>query len=211
MKKILLKQKNKEMYSAEFEILENDIVIGQVFIKGKLGSMEAIIDGTFHNKNFSLKFANKILAGSSKKFRPYNIIENENITGEIFQTVFRKNLFSKYEYIKCNYNEEEFKLYSIGFGDKSVCAIYKNDIQISQIEFSNVIYNELYDYTIYIKDDDNAFISILLNFYLYIVGRFQPGIKVIKSVVKYYQKDFNKDLIAKYNPDWINKKGINNE
>lgn len=203
VKKILLKQKSKEMYSAEFEILENDNVVGQAFIKGKLSSMEAIVDGTFHNKNFFLRFSNKVLTGSSKKFRPYNIIENENLTGEIFQTVFKKNFFSKYEYIKCNYNKEEFKLYSIGLGDKSVCVIYKNDIQISQIEFSNVIYNDLHDYTIYIKDDDNIFISILLNYYLYVVGKFKPGVKVTKSVIKYYQKDFNKDLISKYNPDWI--------
>lgn len=93
VKKILLKQKSKEMYSAEFEILENDNVVGQAFIKGKLSSMEAIVDGTFHNKNFSLRFSNKVLTGSSKKFRPYNIIENENLTGEIFQTVFKKNFF----------------------------------------------------------------------------------------------------------------------
>lgn len=203
MKKILLKQKSKEIYSAEFEILENDSVIGQAFINGKIGSMEAIVDGTFNDKSFQLKFANKILTGSNKKFRPYNIIENENITGEIFQTAFKKNFFSKYEYIKCNYNEEEFKLYSIGLGSKSVCVIYKNDIQISQIEFSNVIYNDLHDYTIYIKNDDNIFISILLNYYLYVVGKFKPGVKVTKSVVKYYQKDSNKDLISKYNPDWI--------
>lgn len=206
MKKILLKQKNKEMYSAEFEFLENDSAIGQAFIKGKLGSMDAIVDGTFHSKNFSLKFANKVLPGSNKKFRLYNIIENKNITGEIFQTIFKKNFFSKYEYIKCNYNEEEFKLYLIGFGDKQVCVIYKNDVQISQIEFSNVIYNDLHDYIIYIKDDDNTFISILLTCYLYIVGKFKPGIKVTKSVVKYYQKDSNKDLISKYNPDWISFK-----
>lgn len=209
MKKILLKQKNKEMYSAEFEILENDSVVGQVFINGKVGSIDAIVDGTFYNKNFSLKFANKVLPGSNKKFRPYNIIENKNITGETFQTVFKKNFFSKYEYIKCNYNEEEFKLYSIGFGDKQVYAIYKNDIQISQIEFSNVIYNNLHDYTIYIKDDDNTFISILLTCYLYVIGKFKPGVKVTKSVVKYYQKDSNKDLISKYDPDWISKGGLN--
>ena len=82
-------------------------------------------------------------------------------------------------------------------------AIYKNDIQISKIEFSNVIYNDLHDYTIYIKDDDNIFISILLNYYLYVVEKFKPGVKATKSVVKYYQKDSNKDLISKYNPDWI--------
>lgn len=209
MKKILLKQKNKEMYSAEFEILENDSVVGQVFINGKVGSIDAIVDGTFYNKNFSLKFANKVLPGSNKKFRPYNIIENKNITGETFQTVFKKNFFSKYEYIKCNYNEEEFKLYSIGFGDKQVCVIHKNDIQISQIEFSNAIYNDLHDYTIYIKDDDNTFISILLTCYLYVIGKFKPGVKVTKSVVKYYQKDSNKDLISKYDPDWISKGGLN--
>lgn len=209
MKKILLKQKNKEMYSAEFEILENDSVVGQVFINGKVGSIDAIVDGTFHNKNLSLKFANKVLPGSNKKFRPYNIIENKNITGETFQTVFKKNFFSKYEYIKCNYNEEKFKLYSIGFGDKQVYVIHKNDIQISQIEFSNVIYNDLHDYTIYIKDDDNTFISILLTCYLYVIGKFKPGVKVTKSVVKYYQKDSNKDLISKYDPDWISKGGLN--
>lgn len=52
MYKLLFKQKNKELYSAEFEILENNNVIGNVYVKGKLGSMYVNIVGTFEEKIF---------------------------------------------------------------------------------------------------------------------------------------------------------------
>lgn len=81
MYKLLFKQKNKKLYSAEFEILENNNVIGNVYVKGKLGSMYVNIVGTFLGKDFSLVFANEILKHSSKKSRRYNIIENNNVVG----------------------------------------------------------------------------------------------------------------------------------
>lgn len=55
---ILLKQKSKELCNATFEILQNDTVVGNVFVVGNLVSMEAKITGIFYEKNFSLEFAN---------------------------------------------------------------------------------------------------------------------------------------------------------
>ena len=209
MYKLLFKQKNKELYSAEFEILENNNVIGNVYVKGKLGSMYVNIVGTFRGEDFSLVFANEILKYSSKKSRRYNIIENNNVVGEIFQTVFKKNIFSGYSYIDCKYYDEEFKLYTIGLGNKCVRVIYKDDVQISQIGTSNIVYNELYDFDIYFRNKKDDFISVLLNCYIYGIGFFKPGVKVTKSVVKRYYKSFNKDLIAKYNSDWIKEDNDN--
>ena len=91
----LLKQINKDLYSAEFEILENDKVVGKISLQGKLGSMEASLDGSFYDKSFKLDFVNKFLSGNDLKFRPYYIIENDNIIGEIYQTCFKKSILSE--------------------------------------------------------------------------------------------------------------------
>lgn len=34
---------------------------------------------------------------------------------------------------------------------------------------------------------------------------YKPGVKAIESVKKNYSKTTNKDLISKYNSEWINK------
>lgn len=205
MVKLLLKQKIKELYNAEFEILKNNNVVGNVFFDGNIGSMETRITGTFYEKNFSLEFTNKILKGSNKKFRPYNIIENDSVTGEIYQTEFKKNIFSKYNYVKCIYENSEYNSYNIGLGNKGVNCIYINDTQVSQIEKDGTVYNDLHNFEVYIKDNKYSLISIIFACYTYVNTCFKPGIKVTKSIVKNYNKTTNKELKSKYNQDWINE------
>lgn len=115
---LLLKQQSKDLFNGKFEILNKNEVVVTISFNGKLSSMEANFIGTLFSKEFSLKCENEMLTGSNKKFRTYNIIENDTIVGEVYQTEYKKNPFSKYDYIKCLYNQKEYNLYSIGLGEK---------------------------------------------------------------------------------------------
>ena len=76
---LLLKQKNKDLYSGEFEIIDNNQVIGNIYFKGQLGSMEVSLNGSFYDKSFSFERVNKFFPGPKKNFRPYNILEKNNV------------------------------------------------------------------------------------------------------------------------------------
>lgn len=202
---LLLKQQSKDLFNGKFEIFNKDEVVGTVSFEGKLGSIEANINGTLFGKVFSLKCVNEVLTGSNKKFRSYNIIQNDNIVGEVYQTEHKKNIFSKYDYIKCFYNQKEYNLYSVGLGERGVCSLYCEEEQIAQIEKDGIVYNDLHDYDIYSIDENNAFIAVLMSCYMYVIACYKPGVKVTESVKKNYSKTTNKDLISKYNPEWINR------
>ncbi len=200
-----LEQKVKDLFSGDFEIFNNNEQVGKISFEGKLASMEANISGTFYGKTFSLNCVNEMLTGSNIKFRPYNIIENNSIVGEIFQTEYRKNIFSKYEYIKCLYNQKEYKLYCIGLGKRGVCPLYYKDEQIAEINKDGIVYNDLHNYDIYSASKDCAFIALLASCYMYVTTCYKSGIKMTKSVKKNYSKTTNKELNLKYNPDWVNE------
>lgn len=114
-------------------------------------------------------------------------------------------MFSNYEYTELIYNNEIYKKYGIGLGTESKCPIYMNDIQVAQIDTESIIYNDLHNYKIYVKNDNYSFVSIIIACYMYINAGFKPRVEVKKSVVKYYNRTINKELNSKYNPDWINE------
>ena len=201
--RLILKQKNKELFGAEFEIVENNNIVGYISLKGKVGTMEISLDGNLYDRYFKLNCLNEFKTGNSKKFRPYNILENKNIIGQIYETEFKKNIFSKYSYDKCFYKEQEYNLYSIGLGEKGVNVLYKDNIQIAQIEKDGTIYNDLHNYDIYSIDIESTYISVLMSCYMYIIACYKPGVKITESVKKVYSKTTNKDLILKYDPNWI--------
>lgn len=197
-----IRQQNKEMYEANFEITSNGNILGSINVKGKLGSMEAYLKGIYNNIPFELKYIGGLFT-KTKKFRPYQIIVSEKNVGEIYQTNKKTGLFSNYEYTELIYNNEIYKKYGIGLGTESKCPIYSNDIQVAQIDTEQVIYNDLYNYKIYVKNDNYSLISIIIACYMYIIADFKPGVEVKKSVVKYYNRTINKELNSKYNPEWI--------
>ena len=201
---LLLKQQSKDLFNGKFDILSKNEVVGTISFEGKLGSIEANFVGIIFGKDFSLKCENEILTGTNKKFRPYNIIVSDNIIGEVYQTEYKKNIFSKYDYIKCLYNQKEYNLYSIGLGEKGVCSLYCNEEQVAQIEKDGIVYNDLHNYDIYSIDENSALIAVLMSCYMYVMACYKPGVKVTESVKKNYSKTTNKELISKYNPEWIN-------
>ena len=200
---LLLKQKNKDLYSGEFEIIDNNQVIGNIYFKGQLGSMEVSLNGSFYDKSFFFFFVNKFFPGPKKNFRPYNILENNNVVGNIFQSIIKNTLFLRSYYHLCTYNNKEYISYPIGLGKKTISAIYCDNTQIAQIEHDNTVYNDLHNYTIYCESRDTAFISILIACYTYIIKAYKAGQKVISSKVISFDKTTNKYLLEKYNPNFV--------
>lgn len=203
-----IRQQNKEMFKANFEIISNGNILGAINVKGKLTSMEVSLNGIYNNMPFELKYnVGFLFKTKDKKYRPYQIIKNNDTIGEIYQTNKKTGLFSHYDYHELIYNNETYREYCIGLGNESKCPIYLNDIQVAQINKDSIVYNDLHNYKIYIKDEKYSFVSILFVCYMYINACFEPGVEVKKSVVKYYSKTTNKELNSKYNPDWIKSIG----
>lgn len=203
---LTVKETNKELYSAKFEILHQDTVVGNIDFKGKMGSMEGEFEINFNNNKLKLIFNTKGIFNHEKMFRPYLIINDEQEEGEVYQTKYKAGFLNSYEYIKMIYKEKEYNMYSIGLGKEGIKSpIYANHIEIAQIEKENVVYDDLHSYDIYAIDEFSALISVILCSYMFVNGCYKPGQKVTNSVVKSVNISTNKLLKEKYNPDFKNK------
>ena len=138
-----------------------------------------------------------------KKFRPYNILENQNVVGEVFQTEIKKGLFSTQDYETCFYDGKWYNLYGMAIKGKGINVLYFGDVQLAQIETDSVVYNDLHHYEIYAVNKDIAYISVLMSCFMYINACYEPGIKTTKSVSKSFSETKDKSLLEKYDPNWI--------
>lgn len=198
-----IKQKNKEIYEANFEIISFNNIVGFINVKGKLGTWKISLNGIYNNIPFEFKYKHLSLRERIKKFKSYQIFVSGNRVGEVYQTDNKEGI--KYSYNELIYNGDCYKEYGISLGDVSKNLIYLNDEQVAQIEKEDIVYNDLHNYRIYIKNNDYALVSIVIACYMYINACFEPGVKVTKSVVKYYDKTTNKELLSKYDPNWVNE------
>lgn len=73
----------------------------------------------------------------------------------------------------------EYFVYPMGIGEKAVRPIYRNNIQISQIENEGTIYNELYNFDVYCKEKSDLYITVISAIYCYIIGNYRAGEKTI--------------------------------
>ena len=80
---------------------------------------------------------------------------------------------------------------------------YFQETQLAEIDLPATIYNDLYHYRLYIRNEADVTVTLITTIYRYILGCFNPGTKVVSSVVT--SNDFTnvKELIEKYDPDFI--------
>lgn len=197
--KVIFRQTQKELFSAEFVAEINGVPYGHFTFQGALGSMNGTWKGIFSSKTFSM------YAEDEKKhnwkdsyYRPYLFEIDATRRGCVFKTEHVKNWFSRYDYHKMTVNGLDYQLYPIGYGkDGYRSPVYQDNTQIALVEKDAVVYNDLHTYAITATDEQNAFISILFCCYMYAIGCYVPGEKVSQSVVKNFNKSTNKDLLAK--------------
>lgn len=202
--KVLIKQTNKDLYSANFDIIENEEIIGNLYLKGHLGTPEVKLTGKLFGKEFYMQRSKQ----TKEKFRPYSISENNDIVGEVYQAdevqSWWKRMLGNKPYFKCIYKGQEYDSNAVAVIDgKVISAIFNNEKQIAQCELGTTIYNELYNFDIYCNTREDAFISVFITSFRYIMGNYKAGEKVIKSV-----RTLNPcklDWEDKYDPNWVKK------
>lgn len=198
-------QTSKELYSACFEINRGQNQIGGFFVQGSLASVDAKISGNFCGINFDMQRGSSKDIDDRKPYRPYFISNNGIINGVVYETEHNGGWLKKYEFGRMQLKGMTFDLFTVSFGkDGTKSLLYCGNRQIAQINSESVVYNDLHNYRIYAVDDYAAEKAVLFIAYLYVLGLFEPGKKVISSVTKYYSKTTNKELLSKYNPDFIN-------
>ena len=83
--KVLVKQINKELFEANFDIIENDEVIGNLNLKGHLGTPEVKLTGKLYDKEFNME--------EEEKRKEYHdeILKTWGITQSVFQWGYIKS------------------------------------------------------------------------------------------------------------------------
>lgn len=133
----------------------------------------------------------------------YNIKKlNGDICGEIALKVVKKFL-AGYKYIQINFNAELLNCYEVGMGKegKFVC-IYIGDRQVALIEKSNVVYDNLDSYKIYLEDEKYMQIVCLYLVYYDHATSANSNEFADKSKKTSYEYSPNKELKSKYNPQF---------
>lgn len=203
-----LRQKNKDLYSAEFDLVDaNSFSLGFMNYRNKRGMSELSgkWSGTVFQTDILLTLEAQSVASSTKNnvYRPCEIIADGKPCGRIFQKNEKTGLFQSFSYHQMTFNEETYEIFPIGFGKAGIKnpVIYKGK-QIAQIEKDPIVYDDLHTFKIYSIDDTSAFVSTLFSCYMYTVAFYKHGVKATKAKETNYSKTTNKTLLSKYNPNF---------
>ena len=202
-----LVQRNKELFTANFDIVEKQSVVGSLDLQGKLGSLDALITMNYRGNLITLTPGVRDFDIIAKKpFRPYTIAVNSTHKGIICQTEIKTGILSKIEYHQIEMSGQIFEMYPIGFGNEGAKnPIYVGNDQRGLIEKDCEVINDLHNYKITCVDELSAITSLLFASYMYVNAAFKPGVAVTKSVHKVISKTTNKTLLQKYDPSFKGK------
>ena len=205
-----IQQTKKELFSAAFDILHKEERVGTISVSGKLGSLEADIRVNVFGNIFTMKYAGGLFAEQKikkgyKSYRKYSISDATNDGGYIYQVDWQQKLFLTTSYHEMEYKGMRYNSYVVSLpAEGGRQSVYREGVQVAQINIPREVVNDLYNYTIYALDQKEAEMCAIICAYIYINAHFKPGEKAIKSYVKYYTTG-TKDafLLEKYNPDFV--------
>lgn len=199
-----LVQTNKELFAANFNIVEKDLIVGNMHLEGHLGSMEGAITISYNSKSISLTpGANGFEIQAKSPFRPYQILINGVAKGIICQTECKAGLFNKYDFHQIEMGNEIYEMYPIGFGQEGAKnPVYVGGQQKALIEKDCEVIDDLHTYKMTYVDEMTAFLCLVFSAYMYVNAAYKPGTAVTKSVHKVISKSTNKALLLKYDPSF---------
>lgn len=199
-----VQQVKQEMFAADFNILRNNTPVGSMQFRGKLSSRDGHWNYDLYARKLELGHNATIRNGLPRNaYRPYQIYENQKLTGYVFNDTVKQNFFTSYSVAKVYWDDAEYIMYFIGFGEEGAKnPIYRNGVQVAQIEKDCTVYNGLYQYKLYAKDEISAHAAVMLCSYMYSCAGYEPGLKVAKAVQKAVSITKNKEILSKYDPSF---------
>lgn len=196
-------QKNKELWSAEFDIVGNNQLLGKIWFRGSMGSIEGSFeikytDDYIHMTPTSVKKAVEMSEGYvqcgifKNPYRPY-LLEYNNSPGIIFHHQI-KNMSYRFLNI-CN---NPLKMYPLGFGKKGMCCpIYRGNQCIAEIHKEPIIHDDLHEFTLCFPDYSIVPALIIYACHEYVIAYYKAGVKPTKGIQKDYYKTTDKKMLSK--------------
>jgi len=187
--KIYLKQKSKELFTAEFDIVKDENVIGNVFVQGKLTSMEAKTTIKLQGTEIVMIPKMKLFTG---RYRSYNITINNALCGSIYQKKVKNGFFSSAYINTLEYNGKEYMDEGNGMGTSHLEGMVE-----TEKGYEVTIYNDMFNFEIECGEElEDLYKTLVYTIYKYLVGifysgsqtvrYFKPGEKITNSVQKIY-------------------------
>lgn len=190
-------------FSAHYVVYKNDTVISNAhinnnFVFGGSVQFDSFLDGSIFDMCY--KPFDKHISSVA-----YNVYHNNEVIGRL-SSVAEGKFLRAYEYFLFDFFGKTYRIYEVGLGDDGIkYPIYSDDKQIALIEKERVVYNNLDEYEIFAANDPDAFISYIAALYIDQRRYSHHGEKNTSAYEKYYLKTTNKELKAKYDPNFKSK------
>ena len=205
-----VEQISKKMYEADFEIRQENRVIGKIGLQGRAGCMEADVRVEIFSREYALSREGSPHAPAKEKrrqdkkekaYRTYFIDQGK--TGRVCQVERKTGLFSSASFHEMMFENELFHMYSKSFQTEGKNSVYLQDEQIAQVDAPLEIVDDMHRYTVYAINQKGAEIAVLYCAYMYTVAGFKPGCEITKGYYKQASISFDKTFEDKYNPDFV--------
>ena len=210
---IIFKQKEKELYSAAFDILKGADTIGGAFFYGNMASVFGDWDINVCGKHISLQRVSKakarFMAASLTSDEPLGQMEifiDGVAKGIVFQGFHKKSLFKDYSVHHIIYDRQQiYHMYPIGFGEEgSKNPVYVEEYgvekQVALTEKPSVVYDDMHEFFCYM-DDSLIPTVIIFCAHMYSMGCYTPGTKMTKGIKRTNSITKEKELLSKYDPE----------
>lgn len=201
--RVQIKQESRELFEATFSINKDNAHVGSIYVKGKIGTPESEIFINYDKIKFSMRRKRRAQKKELDAYRPYQIVKNGEEIGEVFQATRKTGLFKSYGYQYANIESVEASMYPIGFGDQGVKnPIFVNNEQVALIEKSALIIDDMHNFDVVVRSEEDMVIAIIFVAYIYAKAFFKPGDLVKKGKVKAVTVTTEKELISKYDDNF---------
>lgn len=168
------------------------------FQMGKFDMYIRYVDGAVRQFHFDSS-----VGDSLKERMSFKLFENGTRIGT-FVGATKGRFFSGYTYYELEYHGRTYALYAVGLGTKGLClCLYEGDRLLAEAEKDMVVKNHQDTYTLYLESlADFPLLSAALLYYDVIsYGDFMD--LTVHSVKRTVAVTRNKELLAKYDPDFI--------
>ena len=198
-----IEQTSKKAYKAEFRVLSEGHIVGSAVFTGRMASMEGIWNINIMGRQFGMERTRKV---SEKSFRPYALSISGSPCGNVYLTEYKTGFFKPVvSHYRLNINGHKTDLFPVECGDIVNYPVYYMDKQIALVEKQLTVYDDLHVFDVFALDENSAISAVLICFYMYSLAFYKAGEVPIKTVSKAYFVCKEKELLAKYDPDFKTK------
>lgn len=196
--RIFVKQRSRNLYKAELDVIIGQETVGRIFVKGSMWTPKSKVYVEINERTFYLHAKRSAAKRGLEDWWPYAIeLDGEGREiGEIFQAFDKVGNYG-YQYAEINY--AEYKMYPIGYGEEGAKnPVYMGDMQVALVSKPAVIYDDMYEFDIVVRDEQYIEAAVIFTAYVYTSAFFKPGTVMKKGWKKTITVTEKENLLSKF-------------